>query len=57
MKDMIYDYTNILDRLILLSPCEYDDVFMNSINIASITLDKEIVNTISNSIYSVNFET
>jgi predicted GTPase len=30
---------------------------MNSINIASITLDIDIVNTISNSIYSIDFET
>ena len=57
MKDMIYDYTNILDRLILLSPRECDDIFINSINITSIILDKHIVDTISNSIYSVNFET
>jgi len=57
MKDMIYDYTNILDKLILLSPCEYDDIFMNSINITNITFDKDIINTISNSIYCINFET
>jgi hypothetical protein len=57
IKDMIYDYTNILDRLILLSPCEYDNIYMKNINIASITLDTHIVNTISNSIYKVDFET
>jgi hypothetical protein len=57
IKDMIYDYTNILDKFILLSPCEYDDIFMKGINITCITLDMDIVNTISNSIYSVNFET
>ena len=57
MKDMIYDYTNILDKLILLTPCEYDDIYINTINITSITLNTDIVNTISNSIYSIDFET
>jgi hypothetical protein len=57
MKDMIYDYTYILNKYILLSPCEYDDIFMNSINTVNITLNMHLVDTISNSIYSVNFET
>ena len=57
IKDMIYDYANILDELILLSPCECDTVFLNNSSIYNIITDIEIDNSITNSIYSINFET
>ena len=57
IKDMIYDYTNILDKYILLSPCEYDDIFLNNKTIYnSITTNKNIIDDISNNIYAINFE-
>ena len=56
IKDMIYDYANILDQLILLSPCEYDDIFLTNSSIYNIIKDIEVVNSIKNSIYSINFE-
>jgi|UniRef100_A0A6C0LWW2 hypothetical protein len=57
IKDMIYDYANILDELIVLSPCECDDIFLNNSSIYNIITDIEIVDSIANSIYSINFET
>ena len=57
IKDMIYDYANILDEFILLSPCECDDIFLNNSSIYNIITDIEIVDSITNSIYSINFET
>ena len=57
IKDMIYDYANILDEIIVLSPCECDNEFLNNSSIYNIIKDIEIVNSISNSIYSINFET
>lgn len=57
IKDMIYDYANILDELIVLSPCECDDIFLNNSSIYNIITDIEIVDSITNSIYSINFET
>lgn len=50
-KDMIYDYTNILDKHILLSPCEYDNIFLDIIGIHDIT------QCIAMNINSINFET
>lgn len=50
-KDMIYDYTNILDKHILLSPCEYDNIFLDIIGIHDITQCIEM------NINSINFET
>jgi len=57
IKDMIYDYANILDELIVLSPCDCDDIFLNNSIIYNIITDIEIVDNITNSIYSINFET
>lgn len=57
IKDMIYDYANILDQIIVLSPCECDNEFLNNSSIHNIIKDIEIVDSISNSIYSINFET
>jgi hypothetical protein len=42
----------------LLSPCEDDDIFLNNIDIYNnITTDTHIVDDISRSIYSIDFET
>lgn len=58
MKDYIYDYTNILNQHILLSPCEYDDIFLNNITIYnSIKTESCIIDDINSSIYSMDFET
>jgi len=58
MKDMIYDYTNMLDQYILLSPCEYDDIFLNNTTIYnSIKTDTHIIDAINSSIYRMDFET
>jgi hypothetical protein len=58
IKDYIYDYTNILHQHILLSPCEYDDIFLNNLTIYnSIKTDSHIIDCINNSIYSMDFET
>jgi hypothetical protein len=54
-KDMIYDYTSILDKRILLSPSEYDDVFLNIISIRDII--PSITPNITTGIYGINFET
>jgi len=54
---MIYDYANILDELIVLSPCECDNIFLNNSSIYNIITDIEIVDSITNSIYNINFET
>lgn len=51
-KDMIYDYTSILDKHILLSPCEYDNIFMNDI----IGIH-DITQCIAMNINSIDFET
>jgi hypothetical protein len=57
MKDFLYDYTNILDQHIVLSPCEYDDIFLNNISIYNnITTDTHIIDEINSSIYSMDFE-
>jgi hypothetical protein len=58
IKDFLYDYTNILDQHIILSPCEYDDIFLNNISIYnSIATDTRIIDSINNNIYSIDFET
>jgi hypothetical protein len=54
-KDMIYDYTSILDKHILLSPCEYDDAFLDIISIRDII--PSITPNITTGIYSIDFET
>ena len=58
MKDMLYDYTNILNQHIVLSHCEYDDIFLNNISIYNnITTDTRIIDSINSNIYSIDFET
>jgi len=58
MKDFLYDYTNILDQHMLLSPCEYDDIFLNNISIYNnIATDTRIIDGINSNIYSIDFET
>lgn len=58
MKDILYDYTNILDQHILLSPCEYDDIFLNNLSIHNnIATDTRIIDGINSNIYSLDFET
>jgi hypothetical protein len=58
IKDMEYDYLNILDKYLILSPCEDDDIFLNNIDIYNnITTDTYIVDDISQSIYNIDFET
>lgn len=58
IKDYIYDYINILHQHILLSPCEYDDIFLNNITIYnSIKTDTHIIDGINSNIYSMDFET
>ena len=58
MKDYIYDYINILHQHILLSPCEYDDIFLSNITIYnSIKTDTHIIDGINSNIYSMDFET
>lgn len=58
IKDLVYDYTNILDQYILLSPCEYDDVFLNNVSIYNnIKTDTHIIDCINNSIYGIDFDT
>jgi hypothetical protein len=54
-KDMIYDYTSILDKHILLSPCEYDDAFLDIISLRDII--PSIAANITANIYSIDFET
>ena len=57
MKDFLYDYTNILDQHIVLSPCEYDDIFLHNISIYNnITTDTHIIDEINSNIYSMDFE-
>jgi hypothetical protein len=53
-KDMIYDYTSILDKHILLSPSEYDDAFLDIISLRDIP---SIAVNITANIYSIDFET
>ena len=58
IKDYIYDYTNILNQHILLSPCEYDDIFLNNITIYNnIKTDSRIIDGINSSIYRMDYET
>jgi hypothetical protein len=58
IKDYIYDYINILHQHILLSPCEYDDIFLNNTTIYnSIKTDTHIIDGINSNIYSMDFET
>ena len=58
MKDFLYDYTNILDQYIILSPCEYDDIFLNNTSIYNnIATDTRIIDSINSNIYSIDFET
>jgi hypothetical protein len=54
-KDMIYDYTSILDKHILLSPREYDDAFLDIISLRDII--PSIAANITANIYSIDFET
>jgi hypothetical protein len=62
-KDFLYDYTSILDKTILLSPCEHDNRFLNIAapaytikdNIAD--TDTDIAICITRNIYSIDFET
>lgn len=56
-KDMIYDYTNILDKHILLSPCEYDNIFMNDIRCIGDIGIHDITHCIAMNINSIDFET
>jgi hypothetical protein len=58
IKDMIYDYTNLIDKYIVLSPCDCDDIFLNNIDIYNnVATDTLIIEDISNNIYSIDFET
>ena len=58
IKDMVYDYINTLDKYIQISPCEYDDIYLNNISINNnITTDKQVIEDINNNIYSIDFET
>jgi hypothetical protein len=58
IKDMIYDYTSIIDKYIVLSPCDCDDIFLNNIDIYNnVATDTLIIEDISNNIYSIDFET
>jgi len=58
IKDMVYDYLNILNNYIILSPCEDDSIFLNNIDIYNnITSDTYIIDNISRDIYSIDFET
>jgi hypothetical protein len=58
IKDMIYDYTCIIDKYLILSPCDCDDIFLNNIDIYNnIATDTLIIEDISNNIYSIDFET
>lgn len=57
INDMIYDYTSILDKYIVLSPCDCDDIFLNNIDIYNnIATDTLIIEDISNNIYSIDYE-
>ena len=56
-KDFLYDYTSILNKTILLSPCEHDSDFINiAITIAKDT-DFDINIAITRNMYSIDFET
>jgi hypothetical protein len=58
IKGLVYDYLNILDKYMLLSPCEDDDIFINNTDIYNnITTNTHIIDDISRSIYSIDFET
>ena len=58
IKDMVYDYINTLDKYIQISPCEYDDIYLNNISINNnITTDKQVIEDINSNIYSIDFET
>jgi hypothetical protein len=58
IKDMIYDYTYLIDKYIVLSPCDCDDIFLNNIDIYNnVATDTLIIEDISNNIYSIDFET
>ena len=58
IKDMVYDYTNIIDKCLVLSPCDCDDIFLNNIDIYNnVATDTLIIEDISNNIYSIDFET
>ena len=56
-KDMIYDYTNILDKHILLSPCEYDNIFMKDIGDIGDVSIRDITHCITKCICGIDFET
>ena len=58
IKDFVYDYTSLLDKHIILSPCEYDGVFLNNVSIYNnITTDTPIIDGINNIIYGIDFDT
>jgi len=60
-KDFLYDYTSILDKAILLSPCEHDNRFLNiaapADTIKDTIADTDIAICITRNIYSIDFET
>jgi hypothetical protein len=52
-KDFLYDYTGILNKTILLSPCEHDAVFLNITK----DTDFDINIAITRNMYGIDFET
>lgn len=58
ITDMTFVYTGILDKYLVLSPCDCDDIFLNNKDIYNdITTNTHISDDICNNIYSINFET
>jgi hypothetical protein len=55
-KDFLYDYTRILDKTILLSPCEHDDSFLNIAKGFDLDLNIDIAIAITRNMYSIDFE-
>lgn len=55
-KDFLYDYTRILDKTILLSPCEHDDSFLNIAKGFELDLNIDIAIAITRNMYSIDFE-
>jgi hypothetical protein len=53
LNDMIYDYTSILDKHIILSPSEYDGVFLN---IPDIVINDTNIEAIDRNIYNISYE-
>jgi hypothetical protein len=55
LRDMVIDYTTLIDKFMCITPCEHDNIFLTDI-ITDINIDIDN-NEIYKDIYSIDFET